>query len=589
LIYQSYALPPLNYEVVRGLTKIGELEKLQRAKRKAETDAIVPHFAHIRAEAHLRCNRIERLYQVCKEIRERIQRTGESLPVSFSYDEGADDEQGIPAQERYHFRVWDRRSFVLAHQGDYIRQTVRHAKSRQMAFREEREHLFFELVKVERLIDDAPAQGLWFEELLRHNVLGENDSGSPEEIEAKMQWLHSWGYGLEDLDAHTRPFYTNVQGLLKWPRASGAATFLVEAGRRTPGSLFLIEPLYAAALFGLLALEAFTTTGMRINEAMQIRLTKDCLVRLEMPAPPEAKDQSLRIRYALRLLPKGERTERQYEYFIGTETLRVLARVGRMLEELYGHQFGEKLAAVTYNPRHTRSHRFAPAPYLFQYNRTHLAADDITACMRFLLHGMLFRTKEGQLVVLKAHLLRHAFATHAVQIERIPLDIVGMWLKQKNLDVTAYYSEPTASMIGEAADQYLARVSSHIHVGEAVLRSPEEYQQLYEQAKGKAGTLASVIGGDCVMHGYCPAKFACVGCPGKVPDPAKRSQVESHKQWAQQQVTYALEEGLLPEAERMKQLVRECEQELRQMDQIERYRRDEKQIPIIKMESYQPS
>jgi hypothetical protein len=60
--------------------------------------------------------------------------------------------------------------------------------------------------------------------------------------------------------------------------------------------------------------------------------------------------------------------------------------------------------------------------------------------MRFLLHGMLFRTHEGQIVLLMAHLLRQAFATHAVQVEKYPLDVGGGWLMQKNLAVTDYYS-----------------------------------------------------------------------------------------------------------------------------------------------------
>jgi hypothetical protein len=195
--------------------------------------------------------------------------------------------------------------------------------------------------------------------------------------------------------------------------------------------------------------------------------------------------------------------------------------------------------------------------------------------MRFLLHGMVFQTREGKRVVLKPHLLRHSFATHAVQVEKIPLDIVGEWLKQKSLDVTDYYSQPTESMVAEAVDLYLARVSVSVHIGQAVHRSPQELQQLYNEAKDKAGTLADVIGGQCVSHGFCAAKFACVGCPGKVPDPAKRLQLERHKIWAMTQVEYATQEGLLPESERMKQLARDCETELQEIDQIEAYRKDE--------------
>ncbi len=188
-------------------------------------------------------------------------------------------------------------------------------------------------------------------------------------------------------------------------------------------------------------------------------------------------------------------------------------------------------------------------------------------------------------MILKPTLLRHAFATHAVQVEKIPLDIVGEWLKQKSLDVTDYYSQPTESMVAEAVDRYLARVSVSIHIGQAVHRSPQVLQQLYHEARGKAGTLADVIGGQCVSHGFCAAKFACVGCPGKVPDPAKRLQLERHKMWALTQVAYATQEGLLPESERMKQLARDCETELQEIDQIEAYRKDEERGVQLRIQS----
>jgi hypothetical protein len=188
------------------------------------------------------------------------------------------------------------------------------------------------------------------------------------------------------------------------------------------------------------------------------------------------------------------------------------------------------------------------------------------------------------MVVLKSHLLRHAFATHAVQIEKIPIDIVGAWLHQKNLVVTDYYSKPTESMVAEASDLFLSRIAAQINVSDAVLRSPDELQQLYESARGKAGTLADVIGGQCVSHGFCAAKFACVGCAGKVPEPAKRYQIEKHKQWALQQVDYAVQEGLYPEAERMKQLARDCDIEMTEMDLIEFYQRDERRDAEIQIE-----
>jgi len=94
-----------------------------------------------------------------------------------------------------------------------------------------------------------------------------------------------------------------------------------------------------------------------------------------------------------------------------------------------------------------------------------------------------------------------------------------------------------------------------------------------------------VVGGQCVSHGFCAAKFACVGCPGKVPDPAKRLPLEKHKVGALQQVSYATEEGLLPAAERMRQLARDGETQLQEIEALEAYQKDETRIVPIRLEA----
>lgn len=232
-----------------------------------------------------------------------------------------------------------------------------------------------------------------------------------------------------------------------------------------------------------------------------------------------------------------------------------------------------------------RAHRFPAAPYVFQYAGQHVSERSINACMRFLLHSLVFKTREDKPVIVKAHLLRHAFATHAVQVEKVPRDIVGEWLKQKNLEVTDYYSKPTDSLIAESADRLLARLAANISVSEAVTRLPEEFQQLYEEAQGKVGTLTEVLGGQCVVAGYCPAKFVCVGCAGNVPDPARRASVEQKMSWALEQADVTTREGLPLEAERMRQLARDCAVMLHEMDQIDAYRRDEQRAAFVSIDS----
>ncbi|MBI4544730.1 MAG: site-specific integrase [Gemmatimonadetes bacterium] len=576
--YQRFVLPVVSPDQVEGLIKSAELQRQQRLNRKAETDAVLPQFTALRIEAHLRYNRLLRLRQAFRDAARALTHPHPpSLPVTFAYDEGADPEHEVPPQERLHFRLWDRRSFVVAHADHYRPETVADARTgRGRPFSDARNTVFLEFLRAERLVSDAPPAGLWFEDLLRRRLLHRVRRGDryEQDFAAEQAWLQAWGYGREGARQRIIPFFSRIPGLLAWSKASGDSTFMRVAQRHTDGVLIAVDSLAAAATLGLLGIGLFTTTGMRMNELMQVRLAPDAFVRLVMPAPPGAQDPSPRVRYAFRLIPKGERTNTPHTFFIGRETLRLLVATASMLAEHYALAPGAPLPVMPFNPFHGRAHRFGPASYLFQYSRQHLSDLGITACMRFLLHGMVFRTRDGKPVVLKAHLLRHAFATHAVHVEQIPVDIVGEWLKQKNLDVTNYYSQPTDSMVAEAADRYLARIAAHVHVGEAVRRSPQELREAYEAARGKVGTLAEVVGGHCVSHGFCAAKFACVGCAGKVPDPAKRHQVERHRAWAQTQIALAVDDGLYPEAERMKQLIRDCDTELQEMDQIDAYRRD---------------
>ena len=64
--------------------------------------------------AHFRYNRIVRLRRAYLDALRSVS-PATSFPLTFSYEESGDKEQGIPAQERLRFRIWDRRSFVLAH------------------------------------------------------------------------------------------------------------------------------------------------------------------------------------------------------------------------------------------------------------------------------------------------------------------------------------------------------------------------------------------------------------------------------------------------------------------------------------------
>jgi integrase len=112
--------------------------------------------------------------------------------------------------------------------------------------------------------------------------------------------------------------------------------------------------------------------------------------------------------------------------------------------------------------RGVREHRFDNGRYLFQHGRRALTNMDLNACMRFLLHGMVFIKDDGEPVAITSHRLRHVVATYLLQVEEVPIDIVAEILKHKHLATTAYYAKATPAMVGERLEGYLARFAGVI-------------------------------------------------------------------------------------------------------------------------------
>ena len=203
------------------------------------------------------------------------------------------------------------------------------------------------------------------------------------------------------------PFRTSVSGLVTSSKTH--AHFLSDAVLRTHKVLFQIEPLFAAATFGLSGLDLLTTTGMRINEWLQVSVLPECLHTLVGEGTK---------RLVLRLVPKV--SDKPADYFVGVETQRNFEQVVQFLQDHSQLQPGARLPSVPFDPNNGRAHLFPVRPYLFQLNKRHVSDYAVTACMRFLCHGLVFQARDGQTVSLKAHTLRHVFATHAHHVEQLP-------------------------------------------------------------------------------------------------------------------------------------------------------------------------
>lgn len=91
-----------------------------------------------------------------------------------------------------------------------------------------------------------------------------------------------------------------------------------------------------------------------------------------------------------------------------------------------------------------------------------------------------------------------------------------------------------------------------------------------------------VVGGTCTVAKMCPAKFACLGCAGNAPDPAKRAQVEEFKRIYGDMVQLASGQGLRAEERKAHEVVAGCEDMLAEMALIDAAERDGEQATEVR-------
>ncbi|MGA3601641.1 site-specific integrase [Lysinibacillus agricola] len=526
-----------------------------RNTRKNETDAIVDFLPQIRAEGHFRWNQIDRLRKMYLKACEEVKNDDLELPFNFEYDEPE------RVGEHFCFRLWDRPSFVLHHQDQFSQNIIKDAKNRTKRYFDENNHYFVEFIKAERLSDGDEAEGLWFLELIEMDVIGSNiyNNVSEVKIQRKLELLNSWGYGNEG--ELPMPFYGNHKGIL------GQSTYVTRNKDKAEGILFDVEPIYAAATFGLLGVDICTSTGARINELLQINHTKKCI---------KATKVNEDVKYSFYAIPKGR--DEAEQYFITTETMKILTNVRKMLLE---HYKTEKIPSVDYGIK-WRKHLFnEPKPYFFQYHKKALNHLSISPCIRFLLHGLNFETQEGKPVTIKTHLLRHAFATEAVQRHNVSTDIVAKLLHQRDINVTGYYSEPTQSQVAQEVSELHDIIMDYIDIDEAILRSPEDLQQEYREYKENVGVLNNVIGGVCVTNMVCPTKMACLGCQAKIPQPEKKHELEEVIELSRDMEKRFSAMNLPIEVKKAKAMRKHARTELKEIELIEQYRKEEDYEPNI--------
>ena len=552
--YKQFLLQPISFDPrdfsLRKLAK----EQAQTI-RKDETDAIVPMLPTIRAEANLRWNQMKRLRDAFHQQIQELETKSFSLPIEFFYDE--------PERigERFHFRLWDKPSFVLHHQIHFSENIIKQATEKKGTYSDKNNAYFLEFIRAESIEDESEGEGLWFNELIEFNVLGAWSTYRPnEEHKRILKFLSFWGYEQEHQQKPV-PFFSHHKGILT------PSTFVTFHKDKVKGLLIDVEPFYAACTFGLLATDILTTTGARINELLQINNTKECIL---------IKKVKGKLHFSFKAIPKGR--DSLEEFYISKQTMGHIQTVARLLKE---HYAVEKIPSNLY--RNDRKHHFLePMPYYFQYEGNAMKNDAIYSSIRFLLHGLVLETQSGKPVTIKTHLLRHAFATEAVQRQNVNIDIVAKLLHQRDLNVTAYYSAPTPSQIAESVSELHDVISSYVDIDDAYLRSPKELQQQFDEHAEKVGVYNKVLGGTCVTDFVCPTKMQCLGCKAKVPEPDQEHELLEVIQLSRDMEKRFKQMGLEVEVRKAKEMAKQAKIELKEIDLIKQYREERHYEPATK-------
>lgn len=551
-----YFLQPLQkrYRMHRSRPSI-VVRDSARHNVKAKTDVVHGQFHKLRFMAKIRCNQARRLYEAVESAVAAMKQSGAGLPYPFSYDETVATETGRPVRQRVLLTLWDAVSLwdhaiEKGHRSNGYVEPVR--RKRTGRFTPGRERFFVQYRGTEPLGAKATVP-FWFIELYQNQVFSERQTA--ETGERRSAFFRTKGYA-------SRRNWEQTPGLLKPLRRhiSSDATYL----ERVHGYCFLhVEGIYATALFGHTVVRVQTITGARIGEVQQIAQNPDCIKQLQNVGPKAS------TRWLLRMIPKGRRE--RADYFIDEDTKDLLSEVVRFQRKTFQTK---KLPIVE-----PRSARCKPDHYLLQWNGVALDQATLNTALRFLLHGAVLDSK-GTCLHLTSHLLRHGFATEMASMN-VPVDIIAKLLHQRHLEVTRYYSQATKQQVMDAAELLFVE---RIDVAAEALRSPEQVGKMLREAEGQIGALTEVIGGTCVVSNLCPAKFACIGCAGNAPDPERRVQIETKRNWAVEQVSWAHREKLSAEERQMKRLIQDCDLLLEEMSLIERARKDQAQAVVVRKE-----
>jgi hypothetical protein len=253
----------------------------------------------------------ERMVTAFRAALAEIQSGHEALPFTFSYEEelvSLNQQAQTVADLRLEkravtltFRIWNPRTWVLAHLDDYREATIYRATSQpegawpNLAF-------FVEFL--------GPAEDLlWFGNLVKYRLLQKKPLNIRAEEKGPREHILQ-GQGVSEAFVCGRP------GLLTPEKDS--VIVLSHATNRSGSLLFEPESLYRGALYGTALATIVLTNGSRISKLLQVSADRFKVHTYEVkPAGRLPGEQ--RVVHLQHLLPKGKSAEAERKLFLISE------------------------------------------------------------------------------------------------------------------------------------------------------------------------------------------------------------------------------------------------------------------------------
>jgi hypothetical protein len=541
---RSYGLPSLPYDFMRKHFPVRSRTAAQQAKRRAQSDVLVPLYPLLRQLVRFRKQLAARTVRAIEEARRKVEAGEAVLPLTFSHtdmipeinrDARTVSEVQLQGREvTMSFTLWDKWTWVDHHQDRYSVDSIEKARMRTGPYSPEQNCFFVQY--------GGPSSDLlWIGELIEQRLLQTFTKDRRQQEGYQERWQHARNMGFSKGCMCSRP------GVLT-PHDPWFST----AGHQDGDFLFEPESLYRAVLFGSALAMIALSNGSRLSELLQVSWNKERRITRTETVPAvgadglpfigaDGKSQTKFVKIHLQhLLPKGSKTEEERQLFpLSKECVRLLGEIKAMLEEAHG-----AIPVVHPTPSSAKYEHLKPEQYLFQWAATPdgrqgiFSTEDVEILLRFSLHGLDLYTAQGVPIRVSVHVLRHVMATHARQYRHVPPEAIAhFFLHHRLKDLTG--REPSAAEISDyyfqmTEQQRLAVIRTDLDEQEEMDRTlmqaaptprdlerkNEDLRTVYEQWH----TLHPTALGNCGCPGLCPRgndRSLCLGCSYHVEDPEK--------------------------------------------------------------------